>query len=135
MSEEDAIIYVADFTPGTDGSLNHWVLWICTDLAAGEGISINVEGFTRNWERRISSRNHPAGSSQSHAMVEVGAIELWKVNKLVKWIEQNILINNSSDNWNCQFYITTILRKLQEEGICDEGVTGCFHELLRRAAS
>jgi hypothetical protein len=130
---EDSIIWVADFLPLGEG-LNHWVLWICTDPEMGLGISIDVEGFARNWERRVSQRNHPSGSARFHALVEVGGIEPEKVDKLVKWIEQNVPVNNRSDDWNCQSYVTAIVRALEERGICDEGAAGSLRQSLKQAA-
>jgi hypothetical protein len=132
MSDE-CLIYVADFHPAHDANLNHWVLWICSEPAAGLGVSIDVDGSSRHWGKRVSNRHNPTGSSHFHAIVEVGAIESEKVPKLVRYIDRNFNVNNTNDNWNCQSYITDIVRDLEEQGICDKGIAANLRIKLRSA--
>ncbi|EPQ50889.1 hypothetical protein GLOTRDRAFT_133629 [Gloeophyllum trabeum ATCC 11539] len=97
------------------------------------GTPVEVDGFPRHWEVKVTPHRNPASSSSFLAMVEVGQVDADKVDDLVGCIKRKVSVDNRRDDWNCQSYITAVVRRLEDLGICDEGAAGTLTQLLRNA--
>ncbi|KDQ10905.1 hypothetical protein BOTBODRAFT_471987 [Botryobasidium botryosum FD-172 SS1] len=112
---DNFFIYVAYFRPAYRDARCHWVMWICTDPEAALGVSFDVEGSTRNWTKRSSTRHSPAMSNSYGGMVKVGDVPRDELDDVIADIS-TVRVDNRGENWNCQSYIMAIMRMLEING-------------------